>query len=82
MIFQQMENLARDQQARMIRGEPSGGARRDSGMGHSSSDLGDSFSSGSGSMSAHMERMHLEKSLSLEDDVFQSKLNKTFKKFI
>ncbi|XP_045192117.1 uncharacterized protein LOC123548698 [Mercenaria mercenaria] len=69
-----MENLAREQHERMIRGEPSGGARRDSGMGHSSSDygeLGDSMSSGSGSMSARMDRLRLEKSISLEDDVFQ-----------
>ena len=45
--------------------------RKDSGMGHSSSDIGDSMSSGgSGSLSSNLERMRLEKSVSLEDNVF------------
>ena len=73
-----MENLAREQEVRMIQGDTSGGRRRDSGMGHSSSDLGESFSSGSGSMSSRMDRLHLEKSLSLEDNVFQGENKQVF----
>lgn len=70
-----MENLAREQHDRMLRGEPSGGDRRDSGRGHSSSDLGESLSSGSGSMSDRMGRLHLEKSVSIEDEVFQGTIS-------
>lgn len=45
--------------------------RRDSGMGHSSSDLGESLSSGSGSLSANVRLMQLGKSTSVEDNVFE-----------
>ncbi|WAR12387.1 hypothetical protein MAR_026567, partial [Mya arenaria] len=69
--LQGLENLTEEQRDNFVEGFGGMPSRHDSGHGHSSSDLGDSFSSGSGSMSARIQRMHIEKSVSLEDNVFE-----------
>ncbi|XP_052817132.1 uncharacterized protein LOC128243403 isoform X1 [Mya arenaria] len=70
--LQGLENLTEEQRDNFVEGFGGMPSRHDSGHGHSSSDLGDSFSSGSGSMSARIQRMHIEKSVSLEDNVFET----------
>ncbi|WAR12420.1 hypothetical protein MAR_026600 [Mya arenaria] len=71
--LQGLENLTEEQRDNFVEGFGGMPSRHDSGHGHSSSDLGDSFSSGSGSMSARIQRMHIEKSVSLEDNVFEKR---------
>ena len=48
--------------------------RKDSGLSSTSTAFGESMSSdGSGSMSHQIKKLHLEKSISLEDNVFEVK---------
>ncbi|KAL4234898.1 hypothetical protein ACF0H5_006539 [Mactra antiquata] len=65
----QLEQMAQAQMDNMLQGDTSGGHRKHSDMGHSSYES-DSLSTGSESMSENVARLNIQKSLSIEDDVF------------